>query len=302
MKIGLLLPHLEGTYENGTAGWAELSAIARTAEDVGFGSLWIADHLLYRIPGIEEFGTWECWSLVNAVAAITSRVEIGTMVSVTPWRNPGILAKIIDTAEEVSGGRIIAGLGAGSHDAEFPVFGFDSWDHRVTRFTEEIDVLSKLLREGRVDHDGRFHTLRDAVLRPRGPRPQGPPIMIGAVGPKMLALTVKYADMWNIPWCHELERLDAELERGEAACREAGRDPASLEKSVCLQIDLPRTDGSTRNQLMDASRQMALKGTPDEIAGQLKPYKDAGVSHVQLWLDPVTPQAVESFGEVLDRV
>jgi alkanesulfonate monooxygenase SsuD/methylene tetrahydromethanopterin reductase-like flavin-dependent oxidoreductase (luciferase family) len=299
MKIGLFLPHLEGTYEGGTAGWGELKDIARAAEDVGFDSLWIADHLLYRIPGIETFGTWECWSLVAAVAAITERVEIGTMVSVTPWRNPGLFAKIIDTAEEISGGRIVAGLGAGSHDAEFPAFGFDSWDHRITRFSEELAVLKTLLRDGRIDHEGRFHTLRDCELRPRGPRPDGPPIMVGAVGPRMLRLTVEHADMWNIPWRHELEDVKSELARGDEACQKAGRDPATLERSVCMQVDLPRPTGASRGDLMDQSRTQALKGSPSELAEHLRSYADAGVSHVQLWIDPSTPEAVASFAPVL---
>ena len=304
MKVGVLLPHLEGTYENGTAGWNDLRDIARTAEDVGFDSVWIADHLLYRIPGIDPFGTWECWSLVCAVAAVTERVEIGTIVSVTPWRNPGLLAKIVDTAEEVSGGRIILGLGAGSHDAEFPAFGFDSWGHRVTRFTEELAILTTLLREGRIDHEGRFHTLRDAELRPRGPRPGGPPIMVGAVGDRMLRATVTHADMWNIPWRRKLDDVVAETERGEAACREAGRDPSTLTRSVCLQIDLPRPAAASRGTLMDQSRAQAISGSNDEIAAHLRSYADAGVSHVQLWLDPSTPDAITSFADVvqlLDR-
>ena len=302
LKVGILVPHLEGTYEAGTAGWSDMRDIARTAEDVGFDSLWVADHLLYRIPGIEPFGTWECWTLVSALAAVTDRVEIGTIVSVTPWRNPGLLAKIVDTAEEVSGGRIILGIGAGSHDAEFPAFGFDSWDDRVTRFEEELGILRTLLRDGRIDHEGQFHTLRDAELRPRGPRPQGPPIMVGAIGPRMLRAAVRHADMWNIPWRHDLADVISETERGEKACAELGRDQATLTRSVCLQVDLPRPAGTSRGDLMDQSRTQALKGAPDEIAAHLKSYADAGVSHVQLWLDPSTPDALESFGEVLAKL
>lgn len=302
LKVGALIPHLEGTYEGGTASWSDMRDIAQTAEDVGFDSIWVADHLLYRIPGIEPFGTWECWTLVSALAAVTTRVEIGTIVSVTPWRNPGLFAKIVDTAEEVSGGRIILGLGAGSHDAEFPAFGFDSWGHRVTRFEEELGILKTLLRDGRIDHEGRFHTLRDAELRPRGPRPNGPPIMVGAIGPRMLRAAVRHADMWNIPWRHDLADVISETERGEKACAELGRDPSTLTRSVALQVDLPRPAESSRGDLMDQSRTQALKGEPAEIAAHLKSYANAGVSHVQLWLDPSTPTALESFGEVLSAL
>jgi alkanesulfonate monooxygenase SsuD/methylene tetrahydromethanopterin reductase-like flavin-dependent oxidoreductase (luciferase family) len=298
LKVGAFIPHLEGMYENGgTPGWAEMKAIAQAAEGAGFDSIWVADHLLYRIPGMESFGTWECWTMVSALAAVTNRVEIGTMVSVTLWRNPGLFAKILDTAEEVSGGRIIAGLGAGSHDAEFPAFGFEGWNNRVTRFEEDIAILAKLLRTGRITHNGRFRTLEDCELRPRGPRPEGPPIMIGAVGPRMLKTAVEHADQWNIPWRHDLADVVSEIERGDKACVDFGRDPATLSKSVCLQVDMPRGPDNPRTDLMEQSRAQALKA--DAIADHLRSYAEAGVSHVQLWLDPSTPEAVASFGEVL---
>ena len=301
LKVGAFLPHLEGAYEDGTAGWKDLRDIARAAEATGFDSVWVADHLLYRFPGL-EFGTWECWSMVCAVAAVTERVEIGTMVSVTPWRNPGLFAKMIDTADEISGGRIIAGLGAGSHEGEFPAFGFDSWGHKVTRFAEEIEIITTLLRTGRIDHAGRFHTLKDCLLSPRGPRASGPPIMIGAMGPRMLGLVAKYADQWNIPWVHDLDTVKTQLERGAQACRDAGRDESSLSYSVALQINLPRPAGTSAGALMEQSRPQALTGSPDELAAHLRSYADAGVSHVQLWIDPATPAAIESFGEVLEKL
>jgi len=297
LKVGVLIPHLEGFYEDGTAGWSEMRDIAQTAEDVGFDSLWVADHLLYRFPGIDPFGTWECWTLVTALAAATTRVEIGTIVSVTLWRNPGLLAKMIDTAEEVSGGRIIAGLGAGSNESEFPAFGFDNWSNRVTRFEEEIAIIASLLRTGRVDHHGTFHTLEDCELRPRGPRPNGPTIMIGAIGPRMLRLAVKHADQWNIPWRHTIDEVVSETERGEKACAELGRDPASLERSVALQVDIPRGPDNPRSDLMNQSRAQALPF--DGIADHLRSYAEAGVSHVQVWLDPATPEAIATFGDVL---
>ena len=298
LKVGAFIPHLEGMYENGaTPGWAEMKDIAQAAESAGFDSIWVADHLLYRFPGIEAFGTWECWTMVAALAAVTSKVEIGTMVSVTLWRNPGLFAKIIDTAEEVSGGRIIAGLGAGSNQAEFPVFGFDGWENRVTRFEEDIEVLATLLRTGHATHNGTYRTLDDCELRPRGPRSDGPPIMIGAVGPRMLRATVKHADQWNIPWRHELDDVVSEIERGNKACADEGRDPGTLGKSVCLQVDTPRGPENPRTPLMDQSRAQALK--IDAIVDHLRSYADAGVEHVQLWLDPATPEAMTSFGDLL---
>jgi alkanesulfonate monooxygenase SsuD/methylene tetrahydromethanopterin reductase-like flavin-dependent oxidoreductase (luciferase family) len=298
LKVGAFIPHLEGMYEGGTPGWSEMKDIAQAAEAAGFDSIWVADHLLYRFPGVDAFGTWECWTMVAALAAVTSRVEIGTMVSVTLWRNPGLFAKIIDTAEEVSGARIIAGLGGGSHDTDFTAFGFEGWNNRVTRFEEDIAVLATLLRTGRADHHGRFRELNDCELRPRGPRPNGPPIMIGAIGPRMLRAAVKHADQWNIPWRHDLADVVSEIERGNKACADEGRDPASLGKSVCLQVDLPRD--TPRSALVDQSRAQALKS--DGIVDHLRSYAEAGVEHVQLWLDPATPAAMASFGETLKEL
>src|SRR2546423_10828772 len=146
LKVGLLTPCVEGMSEGGSASWRDMADLARAAEDTGFDSLWTGDHLLYRFPGVPEMGTWEAWSLITGLAAVTTRVELGTMVGVTPWRNPGLLAKIVTGAEEVSGGRVILGLGAGSHEPEFPAFGYDSWGDRIDRFEEELQIVATLLR------------------------------------------------------------------------------------------------------------------------------------------------------------
>jgi alkanesulfonate monooxygenase SsuD/methylene tetrahydromethanopterin reductase-like flavin-dependent oxidoreductase (luciferase family) len=300
LKVGLILPHLEGWYQGDTARWADLAAMARTAEDVGFDSLWVADHLLYRFPQIPTFGIWECWSLMAGLAAATRRVELGTIVTVTGWRNPGLFAKMVDTVDEISGGRVILGLGAGSHEPEFPAFGYDHWSHRVSRFAEEIQIIHTLLRTGRIDHDGKYYTLRECELRPRGPRPAGPPIMVGALGPRMLRLLATYADDWNIPWRQQVELVTEQYERGEEACREVGRDFATLSKSVCLQVDLPSKDSFPNLDWIKAARAQAIGGSHAELAQTLRGYADAGVSHLQLWIDPSNVAGVEEFGRVLE--
>lgn len=302
LKVGMLLPHLEGTYLDGTARWADLAAMARTAEDVGFDSLWVADHLLYRFPEVPEFGVWECWSLLAGLAAATSRVELGTIVTVTPWRNPALFAKMVDTVDEISGGRVILGLGAGSHQPEFPAFGYDSWDHKVSRFEEEIGIIHTLLRTGRIDHEGRFHTLRDCELRPRGPRPEGPPIMVGAIRPRMLRILATYADEWNIPWRQTVEDLNEVNPLADEACAKVGRDPATLRRSACLQVNLPGYESWPGNDMLRAGRVKAIGGDHIEIAETLRGYANAGVSHVQLWLDPNNAEGIESFGRVLEEL
>jgi alkanesulfonate monooxygenase SsuD/methylene tetrahydromethanopterin reductase-like flavin-dependent oxidoreductase (luciferase family) len=296
------LPHLEGSYLGVTARWEDLAAMARAAEDVGFDSVWVADHMLYRFPDIATFGAWECWSLVAALSAVTQRVELGTMVSVTPWRAPGLFAKILDTIEEISGGRVIAGLGAGSHEAEFPAFGFDFWHERVSRFEEEIKILHNLLKTGRVDHQGKYHSLADCELRPRGPRPEGPPIMIGAHGPRMVKLAATYADEWNIAWRQNIDDVIAEEARGDEVCRSIGRDPSTLRRSVALLVDLPIKDDFPGSELLRQGRAQAISGDYPEIAERLKAYANAGISQVQLWLDPANVAGIEAFGRVLEEL
>ncbi|RIK46902.1 MAG: LLM class F420-dependent oxidoreductase [Chloroflexi bacterium] len=301
LKVGVILPHLEGWMTGETARWSDLLELARVAEDVGFDSLWLADHMLYRLDGIEPFGVWECWSLLSALAASTSRVELGTIVTCTSFRNPALLAKMADTVDEISGGRLILGLGAGSHEAEYHAFGWP-WDHRVSRFEEALQIIHALLRTGAVDFDGTYYTARECELRPRGPRHSGPPIMVGTLGERMLRLTARYADEWNMPWRNTVQAAVDLFPKGDAACIAVDRDPATLKKSVSIHLDLPSRN---RYPSKDWITQMriavnAVTGTPEEQAEVLRAYATAGVSTVQLWLEPMNPHGLEEFGRVLE--
>jgi alkanesulfonate monooxygenase SsuD/methylene tetrahydromethanopterin reductase-like flavin-dependent oxidoreductase (luciferase family) len=303
LKVGAILPHLEGWMASGTAGWTDLLAMARMAEDVGFDSLWLADHFLYRIEGIEPFGVWECWSLMAALAATTSRVELGTIVTCTSFRNPALLAKMADTVDEISAGRVILGLGAGSHEAEYSAFGYP-WDHRVSRFEEAIQIIHALLRTGEVDFDGKYYSARECELRPRGPRPNGPPIMVGTLGERMLRITARYADEWNLPWRNRVEDAVALFPQGDAACVDVGRDPATLKRSITLHIDLPSHDSHPTKDWIAEMREAvhAIRGSHEEIAETLNGYAQAGVSTVQVWIEPMTVQGIEEFGRVLEHL
>src|SRR5437773_5461448 len=178
LEVGLNLPIVEGTLAGKTAAWADLLAFAQRAEALGFDSLWVPDHLLLTWEERTR-GTWECWSLLAALAAVTSRVELGPLVTCTAFRNPALLAKMADTVDEISGGRLIVGLGAGWNGPEDRAFGAQS-DHRVDRFEEALQIIVPLLRMGHVDFEGKYYQARGCELRPRGPRPGGPPILIGA--------------------------------------------------------------------------------------------------------------------------
>ena len=296
LGVGLMLPDTEREMAGGTARWADLAAMARTAEACGFDSIWVSDHLLFRFEGKEPQGTWECWSLLAALAAVTSRVEIGTLVSCTGFRNPALLAKTADTVDEISGGRLVLGLGAGWHEPEYEAFGYP-YDHRVSRFAEALAIVSGLLRHGSVDFAGTYHTARDCELRPRGPRPGGPPIMVGSSAPRMLALLAAHGDLWNA-WARQtVEEVAADRALVDAARAANGRDPATVGRSVALLVDTPDATGRPSEE------KPGLKArTPAELAEHLLAYAALGLDHVQLMIDPNTPAGLEWAARALEEV
>jgi len=298
VKIGIELPIAERKGREDTARWADISAMARRAEEIGFDSLWVEDHLIFKHPEQEPQGVWECWSLLAALAAITERVELGTLVTPTTFRNPALTAKMADTVDEISGGRIILGLGAGWNQAEYEAFGFP-YDHLYSRFEEALRIIHGLLKDGQIDFEGRFYSARDCELRPRGPRPQGPPILLGTTGERMLRLTAQYADQWNAYFVHTNNRASgvaALRERVDAACHAVGRDPATLERTATVMVNMA---GTASKPLAPHWTFEPLNGTPDEIAAELHAYVEQGISHIQLWLEPNTIESIEAFAPAL---
>lgn len=296
LKIGLLLPETEGQMNGETARWSDLLALTKTAEAVGFDSVWVTDHFIHRSE-TETRGPWECWSLLSAIAAVTERVEIGPLVLCAGFRNPALLAKMADTVEEISGGRLILGLGAGWNEPEYRAFGYP-FDNRFDRFEEALTIVTGMLRNGHIDFEGRFYQARDCELRPRGPRSSGPPIMVGTTGKRMLELTAKHADQWNVwfsPIDNSVEKLQALLGDVDAACAAGGRDPGTLERTAAVKVEVGPHAPSTMSVA-------PLRGTPEELAEQLRAYAAIGVTHLQVWPEPNTVAGVEAFGRVLEAL
>ncbi len=300
LKVGIGLPDAEGQMAGGTARWADLLAMAQRAEAVGFDSVWVEDHLLFRLGDTSTEGPWECWTLLSALAASTSRVEIGPLVACTSFRNPALLAKMADTVDEISGGRLILGLGAGWHEPEYRAFGFP-FDHRVSRFEEALKIIHGLLRDGQVDFGGKYYQARECELRPRGPRPNGPPILLGTTGPRMLKLTAQYADVWNTYFTRHVNDPAGIVplrDLVDTACIEVGRDPATLERTcaVLVGFDGHFAGASSANP----SGTPPLTGSPEEIAATLRGFAAEGICHVQVWLEPNNLAGIESFAPVLE--
>jgi alkanesulfonate monooxygenase SsuD/methylene tetrahydromethanopterin reductase-like flavin-dependent oxidoreductase (luciferase family) len=271
--------------------------MARLIEDAGFDSLWVVDHMLFRQPDQPPEGFWECTTLLSALAAVTNRVELGTLVICTAWRNPALLAKMAETIDEISGGRLILGLGAGYHQPEFERFGFP-YDHRFGRFEEALAIVHRLLRDGYIDaFDGRFYQVRACELRPRGPRRQGPPILIGSNGHKMLRLAARYADLWNTYYSGTGNRVDGVLPlqaRVDQACAEVGRDPATLERSATVLVGF-EGHGPIYGVVAEP-----VTGPPERLAEEFRAYARAGIAHLQVRVEPNTLSGIERLAPVLE--
>jgi alkanesulfonate monooxygenase SsuD/methylene tetrahydromethanopterin reductase-like flavin-dependent oxidoreductase (luciferase family) len=309
LRIGLVLP----TWTTSDLRWSQICEIARTAAGAGFDALYITDHLLLpstnaelkrragaNVPddpaaGLE--GYLECFTSLAALAVAIPRLTLGTLVACTNYRNPALLAKTAATVDDISEGRLVLGLGAGDSEGEHDTFGFP-YQQPVGRFEESLQVITGLFRDESLDFDGAHHRLRAARLLPRGPRPAGPPILIGTLNPRprMRRLVARYADIWN-GW---LGYTDASAESAarqlriiEDACREHGRDPRTLIATTAVRAAIPGSGYIPRPD------ERPLAGTPREMAETLAGHARLGISEVQVALTLGGVEGVLAFAPVI---
>jgi alkanesulfonate monooxygenase SsuD/methylene tetrahydromethanopterin reductase-like flavin-dependent oxidoreductase (luciferase family) len=296
MKVGIQLPEVERE-----VSWSEVREIAIAAEEAGFASIWVGDHLLFRDAGTGVRGPLEAWSLLAALGEATERALIGPLVAATSFHNPAMIAKKAATIDDISGGRLVLGLGAGWNQPEYAAFGFP-FDHRVSRFEEAFTIIRTLIRDGSIDHDGRFYTHRDMELLPRARADM--PLLIGSNGPRMLRIAAPHVDLWN-SWYTGFDNdpggLPPLLETVDEACRHVGRDPAEIERTAAVLVQLERGTGriAGSGERPDVT---PITGSRSEIAESLARFEAAGISHVQVVLDPIDAPAVTEMGEVLALV
>jgi probable F420-dependent oxidoreductase len=279
MKVGVQLPEVERVVRRD-----ELAAIARAAEELGFDSLWVGDHLLYRGDGRPERGPWDCWTTLAWLAGITERVELGPLVACAAFHPPGILARQAAAVDELSGGRLVLGIGAGWNEEEFRAFGLP-FDRHVARFEESFTIVRQLVAGERVTFRGDFHSVEDAVLLP--PPTRRPKLMIGANKPRMLSIALPHVDAWNTWFTHygnTAEGFAAHSADVSAAAERAGRDPAEIERSACVLVEAVPGAGE-RPRDVEAVRAGLLKQ-------HLRGLADAGADEAILVLDPVNEQSL----------
>ena len=289
LRVGVQLPEVEWE-----ARWSDVAAMARTAEEVGFDSIWLGDHHLYREEG-RESGPWEAWTLLSALAAVTRRVAVGPLVACTAFHAPPVLARMAAAVDEVSGGRLILGLGAGWNEAEFRAFGLP-FDHRASRFEEAFEIIRRLLAGERVTVHGRFHQVKDAVLVP-APR-RRPALMVGTEGNRLLRFTLRHADTWNTwfeSYGNTVEGFDALNRRISALAEDVGRPAGEVERSACVLVGLEQ-DAPPRRMEVPVR---PVGGGTRRVAEHLRSLADAGADEAILVLTPITERSIRAAGETL---
>ena len=274
MKVGVMLPVGDMDAPPGSSTtWPHVRAVAEAAEGCGLDSAWIADHLLAQMQDGTVLGMQDAWTLLTAVAAVTSRLELGPLVLCSSFRDPSVIAKMAVTFDDVSRGRLVLGLGAGWHDPEYEAFGFPT-SYRVSRFAEALEIMVRLLRSEQVSFDGHYYRLSGARLLP--PPKRSIPVLVACRRPRMLRLTARWADAWNTAWYTEPDdKLRAELKEFERALSDAGRSGVDVERTLGIIVG---------------------EDPPDTIAQRLDAWARLGFDHVIAEVEPKTPESVERLG------
>jgi probable F420-dependent oxidoreductase len=306
MQIGLMMRsgNNGGTGARVAYRWHTMRELAVLAEDIGVDTLGVPDHLLFRhappvvtLPEDETRGVWECFTVLSALAATTRRVTLLPLVACTSFRNPALLAKIADSLDEVSEGRVLLGLGAGWHEPEYRAYAYP-FDHRVSRFEEALQIVVPLLKGETITFRGRYYEVTDCVLFPRGPRPDGPPIWIGARGPKMLRLVARYADAYHTDMLLNLDDTRAAEDLFaivHQTCVAAGRDPSTLRRTSGCSLGLEGFQ-----EVPGGPPRVILHGSTEQIVERLAAYAAIGIDHFTFWLHPWTLGSVERLAPIVE--
>jgi len=287
MDIAIMLEGQHGL------NWARWQRIAHAVEDLGFAGLYRSDH--FTNPSPPDYDSLELWVSLTWLASHTSRIEFGPMVSPLSFRNPVFTARMAKDVDNLSGGRLILGVGAGWQEREHTNFGFDLLDvpQRFARFQEGLEVITRLLRNDEpVSLQGDYYSLRDALLLPRPEQAGRPPVLIGGNGPKRtLPLVARYADEWNgvfltperfVELSKRLDELLAQQGRGREAIRR---------RSVMTGLVFGRTEAELQSKLNGKSRDAVrasgrVVGTSAAVAEQVGRLAEAGVDRLLLqWME-----------------
>ncbi len=288
--------------------WPRWQKLARAVEELGFAGLYRSDH--FTNANLPDLDSLELWTSLTWLASHTSRIEFGPLVSPVSFRHPTMTARIASAIDDLSGGRLHLGMGAGWQEREHTNFGWDllGVKERFARFEEGLEVVSRLLNsEVPVEFSGKYYHLNDAILLPRPARPGGPPLLIGGNGPKLtLPLVARYAKEWNAVYIPpaQIRELNTQLDDLLSA---QGRTPGDVRRSLMTGLFFGYTDeevtqrAASRNTTPDEIRARGVVyGTASQIVDQLDAIAEAGIYRVMLqWLDLDDLDRLQAFAKAV---
>jgi F420-dependent oxidoreductase-like protein len=307
MRIGLQIPNFTLGVPDDRL-FEEVVGLAAAAEGSGFDSVWVMDHF-YQLPALggPSQPMLEAYTLLGALAARTSRVRLGALVTGVTYRNPALLAKIVTTLDVISGGRAILGIGAAWHDTEHEGLGVDfpPTGERLDRLEEAVQICRALFHEEHPSFHGRFYRIDEAWNLPRPVQPGGPPILIGGSGEKRtLRLVAQYADFCNVTG--DIDTIRRKVGVLHEHCAAVGRDPAEItvsRLSTLVLTDSASETSSTRDFLVAAAGEEAAAGfnvgQPDEIVSQAGELREAGVQYQIFNMPTSGKEVIAQVGELL---
>jgi F420-dependent oxidoreductase-like protein len=308
-RLGLQVPTFSFRGIPPERTFATVATIARAAEDSGFDSVWVHDHL-HQSPfsGREDEPVLEAWVLLGAIAAVTRTVRVGPMVSPVTTRHPGLLAKMATTLDVVSGGRAVLGLGAGNHPSEHLAYGipFPGLRERQSMLEEAVLVCRAMFTRRATTFEGRHYRLADALNVPQPLQPGGPPILVGGGGDRTLRLVARYADLCGL--FGDVETIRGRLSILDRYCEAVGRDPRSVTRTRLSALAIAETareaerlaERIAARPMGTVARREAIVGDPGRVADQARAFLDAGLDALVFHLpDPENVDHVRLAGETL---
>lgn len=291
VRLGLQVNTTQRTFR-----WSETRDLALAAEANGFASLWTEDHLFYRSRAGELIGPWDAYTTLAGLAAVTSRVRLGTLVSPLGLHHPLQLARMAASLDEISDGRLVLGVGAGWASDEHAAVGA-ALDRPIARFEEAFAALLELFDTGHADVEGR-HVAFEGWLLPRPVVRARPELIVGSLAPRLLRAALPQVDGWNWDGFHyDVEDYRNDWAKVRTVAEEVGRDPDSISRSAHLVVRTADAEGLP----IDPIPFPIIEGGVDQIAEGLRAFADAGVDEFTLILDPARPSAVEVLARAAER-
>lgn len=287
--------------------WELIQETARCVERVGFDSAWLYDHLI-TWPTVSQDSCFECWTLLSSLASITKTLRLGEMVTCNSYRSPALLAKMAATLDNILSGRLEFGLGAGWYDYEYKAYGYDFPKPavRIRMLEEALQIVKKMWTEEQATFNGKYYQVKDAINQPKPIQKPHPPITVGGSGEQLtLRVMAKYANRVNFGGYRSFEEYERKFRILEGYCREAGRDPSKITRTLLRDVIVAETEEEAKKKAERVwPRETAFQermlnsivGDPESCLRQLERWKQLGITYFVIYFpDAVDLESIELF-------